>query len=131
MEMEIVFPGGERVDAYYRGFVIKTDQSHGEDPGSAPQPFDLFLASIGTCSGIYVLSFCSNRGIPTDRIKLIQRVERDKQTRMIKTISIEIQLPADFPEKYKQAVIRSAGLCSVKKHLYQPPEFDIFTKTVE
>lgn len=132
MDMEIVFPGGERVDAYYRGHVIKTDQpKSGEDTGSAPQPFDLFLVSIGTCAGIYVLSFCANRDIPTDGIKLILRMARDEETRMVVKISIEIQVPSDFPEKYKKAVIRSADLCAVKKHLLSPPEFEIFTMTVE
>ena len=132
MEMEVVFPGGERVDAYYKGHVIKTDQlKHGEDTGSAPQPFDLFLASIGTCAGIYVLSFCANRNIPTDGIKLVQRITRNEETRMVAKISIEIQVPSDFPEKYKKAVIRSADLCAVKKHLLSPPEFEIFTRTVE
>ncbi|MBN2091150.1 OsmC family protein, partial [candidate division KSB1 bacterium] len=90
-------------------------------------PFDLFLASIGTCAGIYVLSFCQQRNIPTENIRLVQELERDPASHLIKKIKINIQLPANFPEQYKSAVIRSAELCAVKKHLDQPPEFDINT----
>lgn len=126
MDMEIVFPGGKRVDAIYKGFTIKTDQPrHAGGDGSAPAPFDLFLSSIGTCAGIYILVFCQKRNIPTEKIKLILRTEKNRETGMIDKITIEIQLPPDFPERYKEAVIRSAGLCSVKKHMEKPPIFDV------
>ena len=128
MEIKIVSAGGKKVNALLKGFTIMTDQSQkngGE--GSAPEPFDLFLASIGTCAGIYVVSFCQERGIPTDNITLIMRPSRNSETSMVKKIALEIQLPPDFPEKYKKAVIRVADLCTVKKHLLNPPEFEIFT----
>jgi len=131
MDMEIVFPGGKRVDANYKGFNIKTDQSTfagGEN--SAPAPFDYFLVSIGTCAGIYVLSFCQQRNISTEGIKIIQRLIRNEQLKKIETISLEIQLPPEFPEQYKAAVIRSAELCAVKKYMQNPPEFEIYTKVV-
>jgi len=71
--MEIIFEGGKVVTAYSHGHVIKTDQAvHSGGQDSAPSPYELFLASIGTCSGIYVKSFCDNRNIPTENIKLIQ-----------------------------------------------------------
>ena len=128
MDMEIVFPGGKRVDAMYKGFTIKTDQGeHGGGNLSAPAPFDLFLASIGTCAGIYILSFCQLRNIPTEGLKVIQRTQRNSETRMIDKITIEIQLPPEFPEKYRKSVIKSAELCAVKKHLHNPPGFDIYT----
>jgi len=131
MEMEVVFPGGKRVDANYKGFTIKTDQpvfSGGDN--SAPAPFDLFLASIGTCAGIYVLGFCQQRGISTDGIKIIQRMEMDPIKRGIGAITLEIQVPVEFPEQYKDAVIRSAELCAVKKYIQNPPRFEIYTKLV-
>jgi ribosomal protein S12 methylthiotransferase accessory factor len=132
MEMEIVFSGGKKVDARYNGFTIKTDQpAFGGGDNSAPAPFDLFLASIGTCAGIYVLSFCQQRGISTDGIKLVQRMFRDEVSNGIGTISIEIQVPPEFPEEYKAAVIRSAELCAVKKHIQKPPQFEIFTSVVQ
>ena len=128
MEMEITFPGGVRVDARYNGFTINTDQPpQGGGEGSAPTPFDLFLASIGTCAGIYVLGFCRQRGIPTEDIRLRQSLELNPGTRMIKGVNLDIDLPAAFPEQYAPALIRSAELCAVKKHLEKPPAFNIQT----
>ena len=128
MDMEIVFRGGKRVNAMYKGFTIRTDQpEHSGGDNSAPSPFDLFLASIGTCAGIYILSFCQARDIPTRGLKLIQRTQRNSETRMIEKIIIEIQLPPGFPEKYRRTVIHSAELCAVKKHIHNPPAFDIYT----
>jgi len=130
MEMEIVSPGGKKINALYKGFTIKTDQpkEYGGDR-SAPEPFDMFLVSIGTCVGINVIVFCQKRSISTENIKLILRFARDNKTRMIEKITIEIQLPHEFPEKYKDALVRSADLCAVKKHIFNPPEFEIYTKT--
>jgi ribosomal protein S12 methylthiotransferase accessory factor len=132
MEMEITFPGGARVDANFGGFTLKTDQpAQGGGDGSAPTPFATFLASIGTCAGIYVLGFCQQRGIPTQGIKIVQRMHGDRMTGLIGRIDLDIQLPPDFPEKYKAAVIRSAEQCAVKKHLEHPPAFNVFTSTAE
>lgn len=132
MDMEITFPGGKRVDAEYKGFTIKTDQpQYGGGDGSAPAPYDLFLVSIGTCAGIYVLGFCQQRGIPSDGIKLVMRTEYNNVERRISKIFIEIQVPPDFPEQYHAAVIRSAELCAVKKYLGNPPDFDIYTTEAE
>ena len=125
-EMEIVFPGGARVDAVANGMVITTNQD-----GSAPAPFGLFLASIGTCAGIYVLSFCKQRGLPTDNIRIIQRMDMNPATHMIEHIELDIQLPPDFPEQYKAAVVRSAELCAVKKHLENPPAFDVHVSVLQ
>jgi putative redox protein len=126
MEMEIVFPGGARVDALSNGMTIPTNQD-----GSAPAPFGLFLASIGTCAGIYVLSFCQQRGLPTENIRIVQRMGFNPLTRMIDNVELDIQVPPDFPEKYKDAVIRSANQCAVKKHLENPPTFNVHTSVVE
>ncbi len=129
MQMEIVFPGGKKVDAIYNGFRVKTDQpqSYGGE-NSAPWPFSLFLASIGTCAGFMVLSFCQQRRILTDNLKLILKTERDKKEKRLSKIIIEIQLPSNFPEKYREAVIRAADLCPVKKYILNPPAFEIYTK---
>lgn len=132
MEMEITFSGGARVDANFGGLSVKTDQPvQGGGDGSAPTPFATFLASIGTCAGIYVLGFCNQRGIPTDGIKIVQRMHSDRSTGLIGQIDLDIQLPMDFPEKYRTAVIRSAEQCAVKKHLENPPKFNVVTSTVE
>ncbi|MFH1683915.1 MAG: OsmC family protein [Candidatus Margulisiibacteriota bacterium] len=127
--MEIIFPGGKKVAALYKGFRIKTDQSerHGGE-ASEPSPFDMFLASLGTCTGIYVLNFCQERNIPTDKIKLFLKTVKDAEGKKISKISIEIQVPPDFPEKYRATIVKVAGLCSVKKMMQRPPEFEIFIK---
>lgn len=123
MDMEIVFPGGAQVDAILsNGMVITTDQD-----GSAPAPFTLFLSAIGTCAGIYVLSFCKQRGLPTEGLRIVQRNHTNPLTRMVEEVTLDIQLPPDFPEQYKEAVIRSANLCAVKKHIENPPRFDVRT----
>lgn len=125
MEMIIDFPGGSRVDAHFSGFTVPTDQP---PIASAPMPFDLFLASIGTCAGIYVLGFCKKRNLPTDGIQIVQRVHSDPSTGMVDEIDLEILVPPTFPEKYYDSLIRSADLCKVKKHLEHPPRFNIATK---
>jgi len=130
VDMEVVFPGGKRVNAVYKGFTIETDQSkENGGEGSAPAPFDLFLASLGTCSGLYVLLFCQARHIPTEELKLILHLERNSESRMVEKIVLEIQLPREFPEKYREAVIKVAGKCVVKKHLENAPGFEIYTRT--
>jgi putative redox protein len=131
MEMTVDFPGGDRVDAHFGPYTVMTDQPgpNGE-AGSAPTPFSLFLASIATCAGIYVLGFCRQRNLPTDGMRIIQRAHRNMTTGMVDKVDIEIQPPAGFPEKYLPSLIRSAELCAVKKHIAAPPEFKVFTQTV-
>lgn len=126
--MEVTLDGGKVVTAHINGKTIKTDQSakHGGG-GTAPEPFELFLASIGTCAGFYVKSFCDQRGIPAENIKIIQSVEFDPEKRVPSAIKLNIQIPSDFPEKYKSAVINAAELCLVKKTINNAPEFQIVT----
>jgi len=131
MQMEITLGEGRKVSAEYNGHIIQTDQplQYGGE-NSAPAPFDLFLASIGTCAGFYVKIFCLKRNIPTDNIKIVQTMSVDENTAMISDIKIDIKLPADFPEKYKDAVFNSANLCAVKKHIQNPPLFEVVTSTI-
>jgi len=129
MEMLIEFPGGARVDAHFGDYVVKTDQPPmGGGEGSAPTPFALFLASLGTCAGIYVLGFCRQRGLSTDGIQIIQRGHRNPMTGMVEKVDLEIQVPPEFPERYYDALVRSAELCAVKKHIENPPEFNVFAR---
>ncbi len=122
----IDFPGGARVDARFGSFLVHTDQpSEAGGDDCAPTPFELFLASLGTCAGIYVLGFCRQRGLPVEGIRLVQCVQTDPKTRLVTKVSLEIQLPHDFPEKYKPAVIRAAEQCKVKKHLEHPPLMEV------
>ncbi len=131
MEMMIDFPGGARVEAHFGPYTVMTDQPpSGGGQGEAPSPFDLFLASMGTCAGIYVLGFCRQRGLPTEGIRILQNVHRYFSTGLVGQVDLEIQVPASFPEKYRDSLIRSAELCAVKKHLEHPPTFEITTRVV-
>jgi len=127
MEMLIDFPGDSRVDAHFGSFTVATDQP---PAGSAPTPFAVFLASIGTCAGIYVLGFCRQRGLSTEGIRILQRMHSNPLNGMVDQIDLEIQVPDEFPEKYRDSLIRSAELCAVKKHLENPPNFEVSTKVV-
>jgi putative redox protein len=120
---DIILAQDKKVNATIRGFTIATDQPV-EDGGhnTAPSPFELFLASLGTCAGYFVLSFCRARAIPTDKIRMTQRVARNDATHALEKIVIDIDLPPDFPEKYKDAVVRAAESCSVKKVIAAAPQ---------
>jgi len=125
-EVTISFPGGKRVDAHYDGQTVQTDQSveNGGD-GSAPEPFDLFFVSMATCIGIYVLEFCTTRNLNTEGLGVQLLSTFSPEEKRYPKISIDVTLPAGFPEKYHKAIWRSANLCSVKKHILTPPEFEI------
>jgi ribosomal protein S12 methylthiotransferase accessory factor len=127
--MIITSGGGKKVNASYEGMTILTDQSvdNGGD-GSAPEPFSLFLASIGTCAGIYVYSFCKARDIPVDDIRVVQRHYKNEDGKGIAKISLTIEVPDTFPEKYRAAIIRAADLCAVKKAIINAPEFSVTTE---
>jgi ribosomal protein S12 methylthiotransferase accessory factor len=127
-EMVITFPGGARVDVGFGSHTIHTDQPpQGGGNGSAPTPFATFLASIGACAGIYVLGFCRQRNLPTAGIRLLQRIEVNPANGLVGKVALDIHVPADFPEKYRAALVRSAEQCAVKKHLENPPEFAVAT----
>jgi putative redox protein len=129
-EIKVTFPGGLRVDAQYKGHVVRTDQPvHQGGEGTASSPFDLFLVSIAACAGFYVLAFCKERDIATEKAGVVMRMEKNLETKMIGKISIEIQLPAEFPERYKRAIIKAVDTCTVKAHLLKPPVIEIETKT--
>ncbi len=132
LEIRIVFSGNKRVDADFGDFVIPTDQTrkNGGDE-AAPEPYNLFLASIGTCAGSYVLAFCEVRKIPTRGISLVQRHEFKEPGHILSKISLEIRVPPDFPEKYKKALMNAAASCSVKKAIANQPEIVLKTVTAE
>lgn len=130
MDITVTLDGMRKVTAHLEdGTAVHTDQPV-EDGGSgtAPTPLDLFIASLATCAGVYVEDFCNHRGIPTDRITLHQAAEfelaPDGKHRLAR-VSLRIDLPADFPEKYRSAVVRVAELCTVKRIILDPPEFEV------
>jgi ribosomal protein S12 methylthiotransferase accessory factor len=121
MKLNIDFPGGTRVDAHFGPFTVATDQP---PDASAPSPFAMFLASIGTCAGIYVLGFCQQRGLPTEGLRITETTHAAADG-MVGRIDLEVELPADFPDKYRDAVVRAAEQCTVKKHLERPPSINV------
>lgn len=126
--IKVSFPGGKRVNAEYKGHTIVTDQPlYAGGEGKAPAPFDLFLASIATCAGFYVLSFCQSRDIPLRGASLDVRTFKSEETKRIEKVVIDILLPPEFPEKYSKAVIKSVDQCAVKEHILNPPSFEVNT----
>lgn len=124
--MEICFPGGQRVEALHQGFWIRTDQPVSQGGGGeAPSPFDLFLASIGTCAGFYTMRFCQQRNLRTEGLALSMTAERDAERKRVVCIHIEITLPPGFPKKYREAILHAVDSCSVKRHLAHPPSFEV------
>jgi ribosomal protein S12 methylthiotransferase accessory factor len=117
MEMTFTFPGGARVDGQIGPHVVKTDQP---PDATAPSPFTLFLASIGACAGVYVQAFCRRRGIPMDGIRIVQR-NITRPDGMVERVELDVELPPEFPERYREAVVRAADHCTVKQHLELPP----------
>jgi len=126
VQLSVWFPGKKRVDVAVGSFVVHTDQSvaHGGD-GSAPEPFDLFLASMGACAGVYVLAFCSSRGIPTDQIRIEEKAQFERGT--LSGVTIDVHVPASFPEKYLHALQVAASSCPVKRAFAAQPEIAIRT----
>jgi putative redox protein len=126
MFMEITFPGGLAVDAHYRGFTISTDQPQSVGgSGAAPSPFDLFLASIGTCAGLFALRFCQQRGLDTNGLAVTLVGERGEDHGQVSTLRVDIRVPDAFPEKYHQAIVRAVEQCTVKRHILHPPTFEV------
>ena len=129
--MIIDFPGAARVDAHFGPFTVSTDQPPaGGGRGMAPTPFAVFLSSLGTCAGIYVLGFCRQRNLPTENIRIVQRVHANHSTGLVDSVDMEIQVPPEIPEKYHKALILSAELCKVKQQMATPPEFNIITRSI-
>lgn len=127
-KIDVSFPGGKRVDARVQEMTIHTDQAvDNGGKGSAPEPFQHFMASIATCAGIYALEFCAVREIATEDMALSVRYDFDPKKGICDSLFIDLKLPPGFPEKYKKAVVRVMDLCNVKKQILNPPEFVIQT----
>ena len=124
--MDILFGEGKRVNVAYRGHTIETDQPKGVGgDGSAPAPFDLLLASIGSCAGFYVQTFCRRREIPLDAVKMTLNTETDPSTGLAGKITVSIETDSRFPAKYHEAPHKVVDPCIVKKQFMAAPNFEI------
>ena len=124
-ELQITLPGGRRVDVQVGRHLIHTDQpldNGGED--TAASPFQLFLASLGACAGIYVQGFCASRGLPTEGIRIVERTRFDDQG-LLSGVELELQLPESFPARYREAVVRVVEQCAVKRAIQNGPDFNV------
>lgn len=122
--IEVSFTGGKKMAARVGGKTITTDvpsEIGGND--TAPAPFTLFLASIATCTGLYALNFCEAREIPTDDMSLSMHYDFDMAKKRCEKLTIDLKLPTGFPQKYQKAILKAMGLCTVKRHMVDPPEF--------
>lgn len=124
-QIEVHFPGDKQVAAKVGDFLIHTDQSEKYGgAASAPEPFDLFLASIATCAGIFALNFCHIRNIDSTHLRLSMECERDPVKKMYTLFRLHITLPPGFPEKYRAGIVRAVELCAVKRHIHDAPDFE-------
>lgn len=125
-EIAVRFPGNLKVEAQVRDFTLLTDQPEksGGD-GSGPTPFELFTSSIATCAGFFAVKFCRTRNIDTSGMSLKMTYDWDQELKRYPKMSVELQLPDEFPEKYRSAIIKAMEQCVVKQHIQQPPEFEI------
>jgi putative redox protein len=128
-ELKVVFGDKYRIDVEYKGYVIKTDQPvrDGGD-ATAPSPFDLFLASLAACAGFYAVAFCRERKIATDGLGVTMTTERGEASKMIDKVTITVDLPAGFPEKYRFALVKAVDHCTVKAHILRAPRFEVVTR---
>ncbi len=124
--LQVRFSGGKKVEAQINDTLIKTDQPVNEGgEGSAPQPGQLFLASIATCAGVYAVSFCESRKISTEGLSLSMSGEFESDKKLYTKLALHLTLPEGFPEKYRASILRAMDLCFVKKQIINPPEFEL------
>mgnify|MGYP000226589663 FL=1 len=131
MQINVNFLENLRLEANFDDFSIKTDQPiRYKGDGTAPSPFDYFLASSALCAAYFVRVYCIARGIPTEDIKLRQDNIIDPENRYNQTFHIQVELPESISEKDKEGILRSIDRCTVKKTIQQSPAFKIETLNV-
>ena len=126
MEIKVNFLDNLRLEAKFDDFTVVADQPiRYKGDGSAPGPFDYFLASSALCAAYFVKLYCSTRNIPTDNIRLSQNNIVDPENRYNQIFKIQVELPADISDKDRQGILRSIDRCTVKKVVQAGPEFVI------
>ncbi len=125
-EIEVSFPENLKVQTKVGEFTIMTDQDKesGGD-GTAASPFALFTSSIAACAGYYALKFCRTREIDPAGMTLKLCYEWDEKQKRYPKMLIELKLPREFPDKYRKAILKAMDQCTVKRHILQPPEFEM------
>ncbi|MEO1853637.1 OsmC domain/YcaO domain-containing protein [Chromohalobacter sp.] len=128
MEIKVNFLENLRLAAKFDDFTVETDQPiRYKGDGSAPSPFDYFLASSALCAAYFVRLYCNARDIPTENIRLSQNNIVDPENRYNQIFKIQVELPEDLSEKDRTGILRAAERCSVKRVIQNAPEFQIET----
>ena len=126
MEIKVNFLDKLRLEARFDDFTVVADQPiRYKGDGSAPGPFDYFLASSALCAAYFVKLYCATRNIPTENIRLSQNNIVDPENRYQQIFKIQVELPADISDKDRQGILRSIERCTVKKVVQAGPEFVI------
>ena len=126
MEIKVNFLDNLRLEAKFDDFTVIADQPiRYKGDGSAPGPFDYFLASSALCAAYFVKLYCQTRNISTENIRLSQNNIVDPENRYAQIFKIQVELPADISEKDRLGILRSIDRCTVKKVVQQGPEFII------
>jgi ribosomal protein S12 methylthiotransferase accessory factor len=128
-ELKVVFGDNYKIDVEYRGFTVKTDQPVREGgDGTAPSPFDYFLVSLAACAGYYALAFCKERKIPLEGLGVTMSTERGEVSKMIDKVTIAVDPPKGFPEKYRFALAKAVDHCTVKAQILRAPQFEVLVR---
>ncbi|MCP3944171.1 MAG: osmotically inducible protein OsmC [Desulfobacteraceae bacterium] len=126
---EVIFPENKKIDVKFNNFLVKTDQSKKNDGDeTAPEPFDLFLSSLGACAGIYAKSFCDARKLSCRGMKLFLSASFKKGKKQMDCIEINLHVDKIFPEKYIKPIIKAMNGCAVKNQLH--PDINTQTQVV-
>jgi len=115
MEIQIKFDANGRIVPFMKGNEITMNES----------PFLIFLATAGMCSAVFVRSFMQQRGLPFQEVGITQKMSYDRTTNMVGDIDMVVDLPPNFPEKYVSAIKNVIAQCPVKRHLAEPPTFNV------
>ena len=116
---QVYFPGKKKVDVQFKDFWVKTDQPEKYDgENSAPDPFSIFLSSLGACAGIFAKSFCDKRDLDTENMRLELTPYFKKEQAHMEKIEITLHVNQSFPEKYIKAIIKAMNGCAVKNQLH-------------
>jgi ribosomal protein S12 methylthiotransferase accessory factor len=126
MHVEVDFPDKARIQARTKDLLVEVGlpPDRGGDP-EAVGPFDILLCSLATCTGFHVMSFLDERGLPLDDAGVTIDAVRSEESHLLESVAVKIKVPEGFPEKYRDAIVRSANLCLVKAQLGQKPEFSV------
>lgn len=126
MQIIVSLLENQKLEASFDGHTVPSDQpviNKGE--GSAPSPFDYFLASTAFCAGYFVKAYCVSRNISTEGVRIVQNTTHADDNKYKYIFDIKVEVPASFSEKDREGILRSVNGCSVKKTIQLMPEFKV------